>query len=223
MNDHWLPSDVKALLDAERGHAEIPSAAKARLARKLAPSLHAAVGAKAMAGWKAFVLKGTLVVAAAGGAVALADHARRDVPATVEVAPPPPSTMVAPVVARVVAAEPSAPPPEVASVSSPAPIAIKRAKPVDPIERLEAERKVLDEARDALQRAEPALALDATDRHATQFARGTLTEERCALRVRALARLGRKDDARAAASDMAARFPRSFLLEGAMRDAESIP
>jgi hypothetical protein len=221
MNELWLPSDVKALLDAERGHAEMPPRAKARLARKLAPSLGAgAVGVKAMSGWKVLALKGTLLVATAGGAIALAERAPRDVPATTSAAAPPPLISVVPR-----APAPTIATAEVVNAPPAPPVVVKHAaKPVvDPIADLEAERTLLDEARAALQQGDPARALDATDRHAARFARGTLTEERWALRVRALARLGRRDDARAAASEMASRFPHSFLLASAAHDAESIP
>ncbi|HEY1957570.1 MAG TPA: hypothetical protein VGH28_18250 [Polyangiaceae bacterium] len=221
--DSGLPPDVRALLDAERGHVEMPTAAKARLARRLSPSLHAsaASGAKTIGGWKAIALKGALVVAAAAGGTFALRHERapREQPAlSVRVAPPP-----------VAFVAPAAPAPEIVrapEVASAPPAVVVRApvaKPLDAAERLEAERKLLDEARDALQRGEPERALEATDRHAARFAHGTLTEERYALRVRALVRLGRGVEARALASEMASRFPRSFLLEGVQRDAETIP
>jgi hypothetical protein len=48
--------------------------------------------------------------------------------------------------------------------------------------------------------------------HARKFKDGRLSEEREALRVKALAGLGRSGEARRAANSFRARFPRSVLL-----------
>jgi outer membrane protein assembly factor BamD (BamD/ComL family) len=70
-----------------------------------------------------------------------------------------------------------------------------------------------------LQRAQAAYAgRDFTDaltvvaEHRRRFPNGRLTEEREALRVRALKGAGRTNESRAAAASFAARFPRSVLL-----------
>jgi hypothetical protein len=55
-------------------------------------------------------------------------------------------------------------------------------------------------------------ALPPLTEHARRFKDGTLAEEREALRVKALAGLGRTTEARRAAAAFGARFPRSVLL-----------
>jgi pentatricopeptide repeat protein len=47
-----------------------------------------------------------------------------------------------------------------------------------------------------------------------------LAEERDALRIRALVRLGRLDEARALFDQLRAAYPHSFLLEGVAADVE---
>ncbi len=82
---------------------------------------------------------------------------------------------------------------------------------------------MLDAARDAIVRGEPEGALGPTAIHAARFSRGVLAEERDALRIRALARLGRLEEARALLAQLRAAHPQSFLLEGAAADVEAIP
>ena len=85
------------------------------------------------------------------------------------------------------------------------------------------EQRLLDAAHASIVRGEPEAALVATATHAARFPKGTLSEERDALRIRALARLGRKADARALLTAMRATFPKSFLLDGAEADVDAIP
>lgn len=83
------------------------------------------------------------------------------------------------------------------------------------------ERALVTQARTALARGDAAASLDALDRHAATFPRGRLAEERDALRVTALARLGRRDEARAAAATFATRYPKSPLLGVVKASAET--
>jgi hypothetical protein len=85
------------------------------------------------------------------------------------------------------------------------------------------ERRLLDAARDAIVRGEPEGALVPTSTHAARFPHGALAEERDALRIRALARLGKTSEARALLTTMRAKYPYSFLLEGAANDVDTIP
>ena len=57
--------------------------------------------------------------------------------------------------------------------------------------------------------------------HARRFKNGQLTEEREALRVKALSGLGLRDEVRRAAAEFEARFPRSPLLPAVSRIASS--
>jgi hypothetical protein len=59
--------------------------------------------------------------------------------------------------------------------------------------------------------------------HARRFKTGRLVEEREALRVKALAGLGRTEEARRAAAAFRARFPRSVLLPAVSQMPASTP
>ena len=76
---------------------------------------------------------------------------------------------------------------------------------------LVAERRLLDVARGALERGEPAVALDATTKHERLFRDGVLVQEREAMAIRALAMLGRLTEARARSARFRVRFPDSIL------------
>lgn len=77
---------------------------------------------------------------------------------------------------------------------------------------LSAERAVLDVARTALGRGDPAHALASTDEHARRFPRGALSEEREAIAVQALAQSGRAEEARSRALRFKKDHPESILL-----------
>jgi hypothetical protein len=86
-----------------------------------------------------------------------------------------------------------------------------------------AELRLLGRARAAVVREEFATALLPLAEHARRFKNGRLTEEREALRVKALAGLGRDDEARRAAAAFEARFPRSPLVSAVGRMSASRP
>ena len=81
-----------------------------------------------------------------------------------------------------------------------------------PQDSYEAELELLRRAHAAYASQEYTGALLVLAEHAHRFPSGRLAEEREALRVRSLADLGRKDEARRAAANFASRFPRSVLL-----------
>jgi len=198
-----LPPDVRALLDHEREIQPLPATVRARaLARA-----HAAVvaGGRAAAPtpaprtrWAAAAVFCLLSVAVGASAYQIRAHLATppsQPPAPTPV-PPPPSVRSAPI-AQVV---PEAPGP------APTPPALSRA------DAARAELRLLRQARAAVAREDYAAALRPIAEHTRQFKGGRLTEEREALRVKALAGLGRGEDARRAASAFRARFPRSVLL-----------
>jgi hypothetical protein len=90
------------------------------------------------------------------------------------------------------------------------------AKP-SPADLARAELHLLRQARAAVAREDYASALAPIADHARRFKDGRLAEEREALRVKALAGLGRTDEARRAAAAFKARFPRSVLLPAVTR------
>ena len=105
-------------------------------------------------------------------------------------------------------------PAEVAEVAQlpPAPIAAQAPAAPSRGEAAREELRLLRQARAAVARTDFAAALPPLTEHARRFKDGRLAEEREALRVKALAGLGRTDEARRAAAAFKARFPRSVLL-----------
>jgi hypothetical protein len=81
----------------------------------------------------------------------------------------------------------------------------------EPATSLAAERRLLDEARHALARGEPASGLAPLATHSKRFPRGVLTEEREALAVRLLAAQGNRAAALARADSFHRRFPQSMF------------
>lgn len=113
------------------------------------------------------------------------------------------------------ATAPSAEPASIAFSASPAaasaPIAVV-ASSGDRDVALAKERAILDVARTALGRNDGAHALEAVERHAREFPRGQMTEEREAIAVQALVKLGRKDEAAARGARFRRRYPDSVLI-----------
>jgi hypothetical protein len=85
------------------------------------------------------------------------------------------------------------------------------------------ELRLLRQARAAVGREDFAAALAPLAELSRRFRDGRLAEEREALRVKALAGLGRTDEARRAAAAFEARFPRSVLLPAVSRMPASSP
>jgi hypothetical protein len=167
------------------------------------------VGAKALVGLALTFAMGVasgivLDRAIGGGPVApSAQSVRVSPPAPPAVEPAPTGTTVA------TAPQPSA----ATSVVSAAPV--KREALADTAASargLAAERALLDVARADLARGEAGEALSATDRHAREYPRGALVEEREALAIKALVALGRTNEARTRAREFERRFPNGLLL-----------
>lgn len=217
-----LSPDLRSLLDAERPLEVVPAATREKLYGKLTTTLGAAAvgggtGAavgKAIASGKAGlatkIVIATVAFGVGGGAGALV-HAR--------LAPslPPP----APIVIRV-EAPPPLPPPPAAEAAPPKPPPPRPAKPAPPVKsgELGAERSLVEQARAALARQDPAAALFVLAQHEREHANGQLAEERTALQIIALAQNGQPDEARALATRFKAKWPGSLLMpavDGASR------
>jgi hypothetical protein len=209
-----LPPDVQAILEQER---PIPALTPAVRARALAAA-RAAVAASAVppparlpSPWARWAAVAALTFAAGVAVGAVAYRTHRDVPRPADV--PAPVTPVAAVPAPAAAAVPSpelaVPPPD---SDAPAAEDAKR-KLVVPQEEL----RLLRQARAAVARDDFAAALPPIAEHTRRFKDGRLAEEREALRVKALAGLGRRGEARRAAAAFQTRFPRSVLLPAVRR------
>jgi hypothetical protein len=99
----------------------------------------------------------------------------------------------------------------------PSPPATSASAVIDP---LRDERLLIDRARSALARADGADALEAVETHAARHPSGALAEEREVLRIRALVRLGRVDEAKQARARFDTRFPNSVFRSTVQRVVE---
>jgi hypothetical protein len=210
---------LDALLQHERRLVAVPTAARARALARARAALAAPVarpspkGAvmtsrprRRLARWLAAA--GVAFAAGAASGVAayeLGLRARAVPTAIVEAPAPSPST-----VGRAAAAA--------APVETP-PLALPR--PHTRADAARVELHLLGQARAAVLREDFAAALPPLAEHARRFRNGRLAEEREALRVRALAGLGRDREAERAAAAFEVRFPRSPLVWAVDRIAAS--
>lgn len=221
--DEQEPLDpvLASLFDAERRRGGPPPDTRDRVRGRLTASLGAAAGSRAgdvgprgAAGTahalggitgRALAVLGALVV---GGAIGAAAMSTFSPPRIVYVD----RVVTAPAPTRTErTAEPTAEP----TVSTPAPSASAPPilHPADPgrDDTLARERAMLDVARSALSSGEAARALDAVERHAREFPKGKMSEEREAIAVQALVKLGRRDAAGARGAAFRKHYPSSVL------------
>ncbi len=216
-DDDWRDEELERELAAESG---LPTAPPGRRRAIYAGVLAAVAPTVAAAGsaltFKLLVGVGVLAV---GGAATVTFM---DTPAEVEVrapaaapAPARPAAAVPALPARVVQEHVPAPAPEPEVKPEPArPKPVMRAPAPKPrASTLGAEQALLAQARRAIAGGEPAVALRAVSSHAKRFAGGALVQEREVLRIQALARAGRMDEARQGADRFRSRYPRSLLIE----------
>jgi hypothetical protein len=208
-----LSPEVRALLDHERELTPLPATVRARALARARAALVAGVDRPVAAvplrhphRWAV----AAAVICLLGGAVGAAAYQFR---AYISPAPAPEVRPAASPVKTIVAPPPVVAAP-VAEVVEEAPAAPEptAAKPMSRADATRAELRLLRQARAAVAREEYAAALPPIAEHARKFKGGRLSEEREALRVKALAGLGRSDEARRAAAAFRARFPRSVLL-----------
>ena len=204
-----LSPEARALLDYEREVTPLPATVRARAIARARAALVAGVDRRATP----IPVRGTRWAAAAAvicilgiGVGAAAYQFRAYIS-------PAPAPEVRPIAAPVKTI--ATPPPPVASApveeEAPAPEPVA-AKPLSRADAARAELRLLRQARAAVASEEYAAALPPIAEHARRFKNGRLSEEREALRVKALAGLGRNEEARRAAAAFRARFPRSVLL-----------
>lgn len=91
-----------------------------------------------------------------------------------------------------------------------------------PVSTLTAERELLDAARATLARGEPQTGIVFLEKHAKQFPKGMLTEEREALYVRILVTSGAHESALARAENFRLKFPNSIFMPVIERAIASI-
>ena len=88
---------------------------------------------------------------------------------------------------------------------------------------LSRERAVLDPARAALAAGEPTRALERVMRHEKEYPNGILSEEREAIAINALVRLGNYAQASKRAATFRARFPQSLLMHSVEAAVSAVP
>jgi hypothetical protein len=232
-----LSPEVRSLLDEEREIPAQPAAVRARAIARARAAIEAGIAAPPFAAgssrvaptmrWAAAVALAFAATAAVGAVTyGVSGHFARDqIPMAAHPTHPAPAV-----------AAPKAPAPPPAAIPAPiavpiVPIAVPIAVPIVPIDEappararvispprlsradaVRAELTLLRPARAAVAREDFAAALPPIAEHARRFKDGRLTEEREALRVKALVGLGRSDEARRAAAAFRAHFPHSVLL-----------
>jgi len=230
-----LSDEARRIVEDAR-HAYGPSDQdRARVAASLSLQLTAAAAASgaatggtaaaaAPATWLAGkAVVGLVVLATVGGGAVAYRWSRRDprpqAASAVHLTPPATLPRIAEPSAPAPGApatERDAPPPARASRSRSAPVArasAVKAATSEVAPNVAGEIALLDDAQRALASGHPDRALQLLDRHAREFPRGSLIEERSAARIIALCALGRVTPARAESAAFVRRFPSSPLVE----------
>ncbi len=215
-----LSPEVRALLDREREILPVPAAVRARaLARARAAieaGTHRAYAVRVVRPPRLRWAVAAAVTFAAAAAVGAGAYEVR-----LHLVPPP----AAPATASPAIAARPAPVAALEGVAEADELPPAHAIPMPHLARTDAARaelRLLRLARAAVARQDFASALTLVTEHAHRFKDGRMIEEREALRVRALAGLGRTDEARRAAQHFESRFPRSVLLP-AVRQMSATP
>jgi len=225
-----LPSDIRDLIARDSRHDALPDETRRRLYRNVGAAILAgsatAVAVSATAKGAGvlgalFTRKGAVAVMAfaIGGAAGAGGYAVADklgsAPASVPVcpsivatsAPTTPATHTpvfvpepSPTPSVSVSASASIPPPPPPSASAPK-------------SELEAEKALIDRARNAFLHGNAGNALDAVNEHQKRFPSGVLSEEREFHAIRALHQLGQNDAANKRFEGFRARYPKSLYTE----------
>jgi hypothetical protein len=218
----WSPAklspDVRSLLDRERPIVVLPAAARARALSRARAALAAGVAtrpspsrASPAVRWAAAAGLACMATVAAGAAAyRLGVRARPLAPAVAASSPaesPTPHWTAGdePLLDLLGAPVPAAPPPR--SVAG----------------AVRVELRLLEQARVAVAQEDFVRAIELLAAHARRFRTGRLVEEREALRIKSLVGLGRRSEARRAAAQFEASFPRSPLLPAVSQMLDSEP
>ena len=219
---------LRDMRDAEPPSPEVAARVRARLAVSV-PGMHARGGgggagpgsvAAGSAVGKVTIAVTALLVGGAGGATIYAVLRPLPQPRIIYVPQPvvPPATSREPLLPSAAPAEPL--PGPSASVVRSSPSAAPSSSRTT---QLAAERVLLDEARAALVQGDPGRALDRVEQHRRTFANPILGEERDAMEVEALVKVGRAAEARTKADAFRRRMPNSLFLPAVDTAIESIP
>jgi len=204
-----LSPEARTLLDQEREIQPLSATVRARAMARARAALVAGTPTRRSAPTPArrtrWAAAAALLCLISGGVGVAAYQVRARLTKTPQEQPAPPPVVKAAAPAPVKPAQP------IAEVPTPPETAVGTPH-LSRTDAARAELRLLRQARAAVAREDYAAALPPIAEHARRFKDGRLSEEREALRVKALAALGRTDDARRAAVAFRARFPRSVLL-----------
>ena len=215
-----LAPELMSLLARERDFADEPVEVRARAMTRARAALDGVSSSSTRSFWQrrvTLLVAATFVLAFAAAAIAGRLSLRRP---TVQG----PSVPAAVTPARAHALEPARPKADVAE-GTPSEVVSevperpsvgpkpRRSSAADANDTDALELALLQQARGAVARGEFSTALDALLTHQRRFPAGRLREEREALRIKALAGLGRNDEAQRAAERFRERFPRSVLSD----------
>ena len=197
-----MDKEIAALLDAERPLLAVPPGAQVAVLARLTstllatppPAATAAQGTSVLQQLVASRLVTGAVLFALGGAAGAGIHSMARHSAAPSVQVTPPR----------------------ATEATPAP-----AEPRT--DTLAAERKLLEAARSAVSRSQTATAFEQLERHAKDFPKGLLAEEREAIWIQALVGASRFAEARSKAAQFERAYPGSMLLPTVKATIESIP
>jgi hypothetical protein len=213
-----LSPDVRSLLERERSIAVLPAAARARALSRARAALATGVATRSLTPrapstvrWAAAAGLACMASVASGAAAYMLGVRARPS------APP------------VVASPPKESPPPHGSAGD-EPLLGLLAAPMRETSPAHAgagavrvEMRLLEQARVAFGREDFVRAIELLAEHARRFRKGRLVEEREALRIKSLAGLGRRTDARRAATQFEENFPRSPLLSAIRQIRDSEP
>jgi len=216
-----LPAELQGLLAAERDPPRIAEPERAALIARLVAASEKSTD-RATPWWSGLRLKPWSVafgVAVFGGGVVWASqsgHLWPSEPSSETPKAPPEAARKTPNLSAVTGPS-AAPATSAAEAVSDAPASSALALPTPPGAKRAAldsgdELSALETARAAQQRGDHAEALRSIAAHERRFPRSIFVEEREALRVSALGKLGRTTEARARARAFAARYPRSVFV-----------
>jgi hypothetical protein len=215
-----LSAKAEELLASEKRVPAVSPDVRARAMARARAALDVGVAPATRVGWRVRVsapLAATLVLGVAALSLAAwrADRTEErpqpdEGPAPAAVLPPSTAAKMTPESTTIAAPAPEVLAPAATSKEGRAPVS-RRASDAD---AYAAELGLLQQARASVAATRFSSALDFIAEHERRFPTGKLREERDALRVKALAGLGRSDDARGAAERFRARYPRSVLSPG---------
>lgn len=223
-----LPPDLEALLDDERQRPGLTEAAKDRIFARLQTPPPSPPRGKFPTAIGSFII-GLLVGGALASALWIGRFAAPQPRLLMLDSPPPPPALIITIPAANIppsltpqAAQPTQSSTRRSHADRGAPSASATPAPDDRDTDLARERALIETARTALSHKQSD-SVDLLARHAQQFPRGRLAEERESLLIQALLVAGRIDEARRRGEKFRVRWPRSLLLPVVEAALRSIP